>query len=164
MKKVFLSMSIMLMGFFFVACTNSAPKAEDAEKAATEVKEAAEDAAVSIADLKSLVEKATKDGAKWTEAEWKDAFKTVMKAAKPMLVELKEMQSKAESATDEEKVKIAGEMVDKLKGYQEVSDQVEAFSKAAEASEIGKKLGDDKEFQKEVEKELGLAEGFFDEL
>ena len=82
MKKVFFSMSLMVMGLFFVACTNSAPKAEDAAKAATEeVKEAVEEA-VSIDDLKAVVESAKKDGANWTEAQWKDAFKTVMKAAK----------------------------------------------------------------------------------
>ena len=164
MKKVFLSMSIMLMGVFFVACTGSAPKAgEAAAEAATEVATEAADA-VSIGDLKALVEKATKDGANWTEAEWKVAFKTVMKAAKPMFLEIKEMQTKAEKATDEEKLKIAGEMVDKMKGYQEVSDQIEAFGKAAEATEIGKKLSDDKGFQKEIEKDLGLEEGFFDSI
>ena len=114
MKKVFFSMSLMVMGLFFVACTNSAPKAEDAAKAATEeVKEAVEEA-VSIDDLKALVESAKKDGANWTEAQWKDAFKTVIKAAKPMLVAIKDMEKKAESASEDEKLKIASEMMDKI--------------------------------------------------
>jgi hypothetical protein len=169
MKKVLLSMSLMAMGLFFAACTNSAPKAADAAaeaatEAATEVKEAAEEATVSIGDLKALVESATKDGANWTEAQWKDAFKTVMKAAKPLLVTMKDMQEKEKNASEEEKLKMATEMMDKLKEYKDVGEQFEAFSKAAEKSEIGKKLGDDKAFQKELEKDLGFEEGFFDEI
>ena len=153
MKKVFFSMSLMVMGLFFVACTNSAPKAEDAAKAATEeVKEAVEE------------ESAKKDGANWTEAQWKDAFKTVMKAAKPMLVAIKDMEKKAESASEDEKFKIAAEMMDKMKENKDVGDQFEAFQSAADASAIGKKLGEDKEFQKELEKELDLGEGFFDSI
>ena len=162
MKKVFFSMSLMVMGLFFVACTNSAPKAEDAAKAATEeVKEAVEEA-VSIDDLKALVESAKKDGANWTEAQWKDAFKTVIKAAKPMLVAIKDMEKKAESASEDEKLKIASEMMDKIKEYKDVGDQFEAFQSAADASAIGKKVREDKEFQKEIEKDLGFGEGFFD--
>lgn len=165
MKKVLLSMSLMAMGLFFAACTNSAPKAADAAaEAATEVKEAAEEATVSIGDLKALVESATKDGANWTEAQWKDAFKTVIKAAKPMLVAIKDMEKKAESASEDEKLKIASEMMDKIKEYKDVGDQFEAFQSAADASAIGKKLGEDKEFQKELEKELDLGEGFFDSI
>ena len=165
MKKVLLSMSLMAMGLFFAACTNSAPKAADAAaEAATEVKEAAEEATVSIGDLKALVESAKKDGANWTEAQWKDAFKTVMKAAKPMLVAIKDMEKKAESASEDEKLKIASEMMDKIKEYKDVGDQFEAFQSAADASAIGKKLGEDKEFQKELEKELDLGEGFFDSI
>lgn len=160
MKKVFFSMSLMVMGLFFVACTNSAPKVEDAANAATEVKEAVE--SVSIDDLKAVVESAKKDGANWTEAQWKDAFKTVIKAAKPMLVAMKDMEKKAENATEDEKLKIATEMMDKLKEYKDVGDQFEAFQSAADASAIGKKLGEDKEFQKELEKDLDLGEGFFD--
>lgn len=169
MKKVLLSMSLMAMGLFFAACTNSAPKAADAAaeaatEAATEVKEAAEEATVSIGDLKALVESATKDGANWTEAQWKDAFKTVMKAAKPLLVTMKDMQEKEKNASEEEKLKMATEMMDKLKEYKDVGEQFEAFSKAAEKSEIGKKLSDDKAFQKELEKDLGFEEGFFDKI
>jgi hypothetical protein len=165
MKKVLLSMSLMAMGLFFAACTNSAPKAADAAaEAATEVKEAAEEATVSIGDLKALVESATKDGANWTEAQWKDAFKTVMKAAKPLLVTMKDMQEKEKNASEEEKLKMATEMMDKLKEYKDVGEQFEAFSKAAEKSEIGKKLSDDKAFQKELEKDLGFEEGFFDSI
>ena len=168
MKKVFFSMSLMLVGLFFVACTNSAPKAEGGEKAAdgTEVKAEGADGAeaINIDDLKSIAEKATKDGANWTEAEWKDAFKKVIKAVKPMLVEMKEMQKKIESASEEDQLKMIGEMGEKMKGYQDASTQFEAFEKAIESSEVGKKIADDKEFQKEVEKELGLGEGFFDDL
>ena len=79
-----------------------------------------------------------------------------------MLVAIKDMEKKAESASEDEKLKIASEMMDKIKEYKDVGDQFEAFQSAADASAIGKKLGEDKEFQKELEKELDLGEGFFD--
>lgn len=40
----------------------------------------------------------------------------------------------------------------------EVNKQFEAFQKAAEATEIGKKLSEDKAFQEELAKDLGLEE------
>lgn len=161
MKKVLFSISLMVMGLFFVACTNSAPKAEGeaAAKEGTEVKEEV----MNLDEIKALVESATKDGANWTEAQWKDAFIKVMKAAKPMLVELKEVQKKIESAGDDDKLKVVSELTEKLEKYKDVSEQFDAFNKAAESTEIGKKLNNDENFQKEVEKELGV-EGLFDNL
>lgn len=134
MKKVVLSLFIMMMGLCFVACSGTG------------------------ADLKSVVESAQKDGANWTEAQWKDAFKTVMKAAKPMLKDLGELQKKAEGASEEEQIKLLGEMTEKMKTYEEVNKQFEAFQKAAESTEIGKKLSEDKAFQEELAKDLGLED------
>ena len=133
MKKVVLSLFIMMMGLGFIACSGSA-------------------------DLKSVVESAQKDGANWTEAQWKDAFKTVLKAAKPMLMDLKEIEKKAEGASEEDQIKLLGEMTEKMKTYEDVSKQFDAFQKAAEATEIGKKLSEDKAFQEELAKELGMEE------
>ena len=133
MKKVFFSMSLMLVGLFFVACTNSAPKAEGGEKAAdgTEVKAEGADGAeaINIDDLKSIAEKATKDGANWTEAEWKDAFKKVIKAVKPMLVEMKEMQKKIESASEED------QLIHKLV---KAADKIAAYIKCLREESSGK--------------------------
>ena len=129
-----------------------------------EYKTEVNDETVSIEDLKAVVESAKKDGANWTEAQWKDAFKTVMKAAKPMLVAMKDMEKKAESASEDEKLKIASEMMDKIKEYKDVGDQFKAFNNVADASAIGKKVREDKEFQKEIEKDLGFGEGFFDDI
>lgn len=133
MKKIVLSMFIMLMGLCFVACSGSA-------------------------DLKSVVESAQKDGANWTEAQWKDAFKTAMKAAKPMMQELNELQKKAETASEDEQIKLIGEMGEKMKSYEELSKQLKDFEKAAEATEIGKKLENDEAFQMELAKELGMED------
>ena len=126
----------------------------------TEVK----DDSVSIEELKAVVEKATEDGENWTEEEWRKAYKTVFIAIKPMLLDLLEMKKKIENASEEDQMKIAGEMIVKLESYEEISEQFEAFDKAAESSEIGKRLSEDEEFQKEIERELGLEEGFFDDL
>ena len=119
---------------------------------------------VTIEELKAVVKKATEDGDSWTEEEWKKAYKTVVKAIKPLLLELKDMQEKIEGASEEEQMKIVSELTEKLESYKEISDQFEAFEKVAESSEIGKRLSEDEEFQKEIEKELGLGEGFFDDL
>jgi hypothetical protein len=74
------------------------------------------------------------------------------------------MEKKAESASEDEKLKIASEMMDKIKEYKDVGDQFEAFQSAADASAIGKKAWEDKEFRKEIEKDLGFGEGFFDDI
>ena len=115
-------------------------------------------------DLKSVVERAQKYGANWTEAQWKDAFKTVLKALKPTLVAIKDLEKKAENASEDEKLKIATEFRDIIMESKDACDQFEAFVRAADATEIGKKLSGDKEFEKELEKELDLGEGFFDGL
>lgn len=122
------------------------------------------DDSVSIDELKAVVDNATENGSNMTEDEWKEAYKTVLKAVKPMLLDLLDMQKKMEGASEEEQMSMIGEMAERIKSYESISEQFEAFEKATESSEIGKRLSEDEEFMKEMEKELGFEEGFFDNL
>ncbi|RRC99510.1 hypothetical protein [Prevotella sp. OH937_COT-195] len=131
MKKTILGVFIMMMGLFFVSCGG--------EK-----------------DLKTVVESAQKDGANWTEDEWKDAFKSVMKASKPMLEEAVSFKKEMEGKSEEEQFKIAAEIMEKMEKFTELQKQITDFNAAAEKTEIGKKLIEDDNFQKEAAKELGM--------
>lgn len=137
MKKVFAGLFIMMMGLFFVACSGTP-------------------------DLKGLIDKAKAEGATWTEAQWKDAFKEVLSATKPMMQEMADFGKKAQellSKGDMEGVSKLQEESDKLtEKYKSLTEQVEEFGKIAEGTEIGKKLSNDEDFQKEVAKELGMED------
>ncbi|MBR5688510.1 MAG: hypothetical protein IKX36_11245 [Prevotella sp.] len=137
MKKVFAGLFIMMMGLFFVACSGGA-------------------------DLKGLIEKAKAEGANWTEAQWKDAFKEALSATKPMMQEMADLGKKAQDLMakgDLEGVSKLQEEGEKItEKYKDLQAQVEEFGKIAESNEIGKKLSNDKAFQDELLKELGLDE------
>ena len=107
--------------------------------------------------LKAVVEKAKAEGANWTEDQWKTAIKDATKAMKPMLLEANELQKKAEAAkTDEEKVAFISEAAKMMEKYKDLEAQMTEFGKLIEGNPIAKKLNDDKAFEAEVEKELGL--------
>lgn len=131
MKKVIFSAFFMMLGIFFVSCSGTK-------------------------DFKTVVESAQKDGAKWSEDEWKDAFKVAMQASKPMLEELSTLKDNAQNLSEEEQMKMFGELTEKMKKYEELSNQLDAFNKAALETENGKKVMEDVNFQKELAKELGM--------
>ena len=133
MKKVFAGLFIMMMGLFFVACSGAG-------------------------DIKGVIEKAKAEGANWTEAQWKDAFKEVMNAAKPMFSDMQEMQKKVEAAgSDAEAIGKIMEDAQKLQDkYKDLGAQFEEFEKIVEANPTAKKIMDDKAFQEELKKDLGF--------
>ena len=131
MKKVIFSAFLMMMGLFFISCSGTK-------------------------DFKTVLENAQKDGANWSVEEWKDAYRVSMQATKPMLEELSKIKENAQNLSEEDKVKMLGELAEKMKKYEELSNQLEAFNKAAHATENGKKVSEDLEFQKELAKELGM--------
>ena len=157
---------LFLTALLSLICTNSYASGIAFASFDTRVENITEvnDDKVSIEELKTVVKKATEDGESWTEDEWKKAFKTVLKAVTPLLIELKDVQEKIEGASEEEQLKMISDLTEKLESYKELSNLFDEFDKAAESTEIGKKLSEDKEFQKEMEEELGLGEGFFDDL
>ena len=134
MKKIIFALC-MMMGLFMVSCQNSA-------------------------DMKSIVEKAQKEGANWSVDEWKDAFKCMMQGMKPMYEEMQGLQKEMEGKSEEEQAAAAADMMKKAQELQEKYGDVEKlmgdFEKAANATENGKKVANDEEFGKQVMKELGM--------
>ena len=135
MKKFLSIVMVMVLGLSFVACTGSQ-------------------------DPKDIVEKAKTEGANWTVDQWKDAFKAMLESAKPMMLEMQEMQKKAEANPDKA-TEIIAEMASKLKEYEQISKNFEEFEAAAKATENGKAVMDDEAWGKSVMKELGIPEDAF---
>ncbi len=133
MKKVFAGLFIMMMGLFFVACSGAG-------------------------DIKGLIEKAKAEGANWTEAQWKDAYKQAMTAAKPMFQDLSDLEKKAQdpSVSDEDKIKLMGELGTVMDKYKDLGAQLQELQKIVEANPTASKVINDLSFQEELQKELGV--------
>ena len=90
----------------------------------------------------------------------------MMAGMKPMFDALKELQKKAEDKDFQAKMKenpaeatkMLGDLNNKLKEYAPLEGIMKEFSAAAEASEAGKKLSDDKEFMESLMKEYDLPD------
>lgn len=165
MKKVFVGLFVMAAAICFTSCKNE-PKADanapkDGDKQEVKAPEATPEAEPAV-DLAALLEKTKAEGEKWTEDEWKAMFKDAMKAAKPMMTEMADMQKKLEEAMtkgDEAAAKKLMEDMENIgKKYEDVQKQLEEFEKITDKNPIAKKLNNDEAFQKEVAKELGMEE------
>ena len=136
MKKIIFALC-MVMGLFMVSCQNGA-------------------------DMKTIVENAKKDGANWTEQQWKDAFKDMLKGMKPMYEETVKLQKEMEGKSEAEQAAAAEEIMKKGEElqakYGDVEKLMSEFEEAAKATENGKKVADDEEFGKQCLKELGMDE------
>ena len=123
----------MMMGLFFVACSGAG-------------------------DIKGLIEKAKAEGANWTEAQWKDAYKQAMTAAKPMFQDLSDLEKKAQdpSVSDEDKIKLMGELGTVMDKYKDLGAQLQELQKIVEANPTASKVINDLSFQEELQKELGV--------
>ena len=148
MKKLLFAM------FAFALCLgmNSCIKEnkEAAEKAVEEVVEKAP----ALADI---VAKAKAEGANWSVDEWKEQFKQVMLAIKPMMVEMSDLvkNMKDDPSKMAEMVK---ESENIQKKYADLNKLMEEFSEIAEATENGKVVIDDEEWGKKMMEELGIPD------
>ena len=148
MKKILIGM------FAFALCLgmNSCIKEnkEAAEKAVEEVVEKAP----ALADI---VAKAKAEGANWSVDEWKEQFKQVMLAIKPMMVEMSDLvkNMKDDPSKMAEMVK---ESENIQKKYADLNKLMEEFSEIAEATENGKVVIDDEEWGKKMMEELGIPD------
>lgn len=141
------------MSISYMSCKNEAGK----DAASGEQKSAVENVEQTV-DLAALVEKVKAEGANWSIDEWKDAFKQVMTAVKPMLLSMKEMSTKMEKASDADMAKIASEVEAMQKEFEPMEKAMTEFQEAAAATENGKKVIDDEEWGKQMLKELGIPE------
>lgn len=148
-------MKKLLIGMFaFALCLgmNSCIKEnkEAAEKAVEEVVEKAP----ALADI---VAKAKAEGANWSVDEWKEQFKQVMLAIKPMMVEMSDLvkNMKDDPSKMAEMIK---ESENIQKKYADLNKLMEEFSEIAEATENGKVVIDDEEWGKKMMEELGIPD------
>ena len=133
MKKVFAGLFIMMMGLFFVACSGGG-------------------------DIKGVIEKAKAEGANWTEAQWKDAYKEVMTACKPMLKEMEELQKKAQApgVSEEDQMKLFGDLASLMDKNKDLMSQMQEFEKICKENPTAKKVSEDEAFMKQLQEELGV--------
>lgn len=145
MKKLFLASIVALaMGFAFVSCNQKSDAPVDIKTDGT---------AVEV--LTDIVTKAKADGANWTIDQWKYVYKQVGIAMKPMMLEI---ASITENITEENAKEMMAKYETLGKEYEPVEKLVDELSEIAKASPNGKIVEEDKEFQKQLEQELGLPD------
>lgn len=142
MKKVLIGMLALVMCLGMVSCKKeSAPNMAD------------------------IVAKAKTEGANWSVDEWKDAYKQMMQAAKPMMLELQEVMKSMDNGGDDSDAANAAKFAEAMakiqelqKKYGDVEKLMDEFDSIAKGTENGKKVSEDDEWAKSVAKELGLPE------
>lgn len=133
MKKVLFALFALVLCLGMTSCGKKDPK------------EAA-------ADVKSIVEKAKTDGAKWSVEDWKSNLKDVLKATASIAEESKEFDKKIEEEKDEaKKAELVKQAEEK---FGEVKKAYEEFMTIAAQNENFQKLMTDEAFKKELEKEF----------
>ncbi|MBP5386547.1 MAG: hypothetical protein J6Y97_04070 [Prevotella sp.] len=156
MKKLLFAMVAFALCLGLNSCKKEAAATDDPANA--EVK-AADDAAAAP-NLADIVAKAKEEGANWTVDQWKEQFKSVMLAIKPMMVAMSEINGKMEAAGEDagKMAEIMKEVADVQAKYSDIEKQMDEFSKIAEGSENGKAVIDDEEWGKKMMEELGIPD------
>ena len=142
MKKVLIGMLALVMCLGFVSCNKE-----------------------STPNMADIVAKAKADGANWSVDEWKDAYKQMMQAAKPMMLELQEVMKSMDNGGDDSDAANAAKFAEAMakiqelqKKYGDVEKLMDEFDSIAKGTENGKKVSEDDEWAKSVAKELGRPE------
>ncbi len=151
------------LGLGMMSCGNNAKAGAAADSTATE--EVKAEAPAKKVDINELVAKAKAEGANWDEAQWKAAYEDMFIAMEPMIKMARDMEEKTKAAkTEDEKMKIALEMLANMEKMQKEMDPLEKgmneFEKIVEANPIAKKVSDDPAFQAEMKKKFNLPEDF----
>jgi len=163
MKKLFFMSLAFCLGLGMMSCGNNAKAGAAADSTATE--EVKAEAPAKKVDINELVAKAKAEGANWDEAQWKAAYEDMFIAMEPMIKMARDMEEKTKAAkTEDEKMKIALEMLANMEKVQKEKDLLEKgmneFEKIVEANPIAKKVSDDPAFQAEMKKKFNLPEHF----
>ena len=145
---------IGMLGLLLVFCVTSCKKSEEPkqEEKVTEQK-------VDKATIEDIVAKAKADGAKWTEAEWKDNVKKAMVGIAPMYKKIGDLQK--EMGNDEDPAKAAqflGEMTKLMEEFEPYEKLFDTLDSIANTSEVGKSVLNDSVWMKGVMKELNIED------
>ena len=164
MKKLVIGMFALCLTMGMLSCGNKAAGNKDGkDSAATEAQ--AEVKEEKTVDVNEVLAKAKAEGANWDEAQWKAAYEDMFIAMEPMIKMARDMEEKTKAAkTEDEKMKIALEMLANMEKMQKEMDPLEKgmneFEKIVEANPIAKKVSDDPAFQAEMKKKFNLPEDF----
>jgi len=151
MKKVLVGMFALAMCLGLATSCNQKGDANKAAADSTKVEKKQEaPQARAIADI---VKDAKEKGANWSVDEWKASFREMMIAVKPMMTKMADIieQIKKDPTKADELSKLMEDNAD----FEKLMDEYEA---AANASENGKKVSEDKEFEKQLKAELGIPD------
>ena len=158
MKKILLAAFALILTLSIVSCKDKPAEATGQPTSETgttpETSGAAAEQTVNPQDVKSLVDKAQTEGAKWSVDQWKACIKDVLTAIAPKMIELDALM---EQLKDPAKIQ---ETMDKMKVYEQdfqpINELLATFRKAAESTPNGKIAIEDIEYNKQVKRELGI--------
>ena len=155
MKKLLFAMFALVLCLGLNSCKKEAAATDDAAKAGVEAVDEA--AAISIPDI---IAKAKAEGADWTVDQWKEQFKNVMLAVKPMMVAMSEINKKMEAAGEDagKMAEVMKEVADVQTKFGDLEKQMGEFSEICEGFENGKAVLDDEEWGKKLMEELGIPD------
>jgi hypothetical protein len=149
MKKLFVGMFAFMMLMGLATSYNSKSDANNAE-AETSEEVATED----VRPLAEVIKDAKENGANWSIDEWKAAYREMAINVKPAMIEWK-------TVTEEfDKDPTNAEAAKKVESLLTNSDLhgMEEFIAIAEATENGKIVTEDDDFEKAMKEELGLPD------
>ena len=149
MKKVFVGMFALMMFLGLVTSCNSQGNANNAADS-NETEATVEN----VRPLADVMKDAKENGANWSVDEWKAAYRELAINIKPDMIEYKAVMDVLEKdPTNEEALK----RVEKLMTNAGLL-AVEEFNEIAEATENGKQVAEDDDFEKAMREELGLPD------
>lgn len=144
MKKLMIGLFVLCFGLGMVSCGDSADKKVTVEE---------------------VLAKAKAESANWDEAQWKDAFRDMMKAVSPMFDYLRDIQAQmkeAEKGDDAAKAAALAKLMEdaeaKQKEFEPMQKALDEFDELVKKSPVGKKVSEDKEFEAEMKKEFNLPD------
>jgi ABC-type glycerol-3-phosphate transport system substrate-binding protein len=154
MKKAFVVMIAFMLGLAVTSCKQGQKSAPTAEEVA----------ANPVEILNQLIENAQTEGANWSIDEWKEAYHTVFLAMSPAMKGMYEVMQIIQTegaATDTVAINKAMAKAKDIEGqFGKLGDIVEKFDSIGKLYPNGKTVSEDKEFEKQCLKEIGLPEDF----
>lgn len=149
MKKVFVGMFALMMFLGLVTSCNSQGNANNtADSNETEA------TVENVRPLADVMKDAKENGANWSVDEWKAAYRELAINVKPDMIEYKAVMDVLEKDSTNEEA---------LKRFEKLMTNagllaVEEFNEIAEATENGKQVAEDDDFEKAMWEELGLPD------
>ena len=154
MKKAFIVLMAFMLGMAVTSCKQGQKAAPAAEEVAASPEET----------LNQLFEKAQAEGANWSVDEWKDAYHTAFMAMSPAMKGMYEVMQLIQgegAATDTAAISKAMEKAKDIEAeFGKLGSIVEKFDSVGKLYPNGKTVSEDKEFEKQCLKEIGLPEDF----